>query len=275
MKSEIVVNFELIKYSQPYKSFMIEFYSLLTRNISERRLLFPISTFSASSRVAIYAAFLDLVDHLQLLHIASSAWYTSNRSFHESSLANELMIKANNIQPLTNDHLAILYTTFSSLLATRFQTKLTGSHWPHLHIISVHLHYMYVTHAPGLNVPELWLGLSTVKVTWEPETRLPQSVIKKIEDGHTIQTAPKTSSCYGLNSTTLVVTTSDSSPSKKPRTETSPTTLKGNTGFVPHPPLHTITICTSSLLSVYSLGSSITCHPVSAAYLLKITRSQI
>lgn len=134
---------------------------------------------------------------------------------------------------------------------------------------------MYVTHAPGLNVPELWLGLSTVKVTWEPETRLPQSVIKKIEDGHTIQTAPKTSSCYGLNSTTLVVTTSDSSPSKKPRTETSPTTLKGNTGFVPHPPLHTITICTSSLLSVYSLGSSITCHPVSAAYLLKITRSQI
>ena len=68
---------------------MIETYSLLTRNISERRLLFPISIFSASSRVAIYAAFLDLVDHLQLLHIASSAWYMSNHSFHESSLANE------------------------------------------------------------------------------------------------------------------------------------------------------------------------------------------
>ena len=64
------------------------------------------------------------------------------------------MIKANNILSLTNDHLAILYTTFSSLLATRFQTKLTGSNWPQLRIISVHLYYTYVTCTPGLNLPE-------------------------------------------------------------------------------------------------------------------------
>ena len=76
-----LVNFELIKYSQPYKSFMIETYSLLTRNISERRLLFPIGTFSVSSRVAIYAAFLDLVDYL-----IAAAPYSLQRLVHEQSL---------------------------------------------------------------------------------------------------------------------------------------------------------------------------------------------
>ena len=81
MKSEIVVNFELIKYSQPYKGFMIETYGLLIGNISEWRLLFPITTLSASSRAAIYAAFLDLVDHLKLLRIASIALYTTNAHF--------------------------------------------------------------------------------------------------------------------------------------------------------------------------------------------------
>ena len=44
-------------------------------------------TLTARSRAAIYAAFLDLVDHLQLLRVASSAWYTDNCLWDDYSLA--------------------------------------------------------------------------------------------------------------------------------------------------------------------------------------------
>ena len=39
---------------------------------------------TARSRTAIYAAFLDLVGYLQLLLVASSAWYTNNCLWHNT-----------------------------------------------------------------------------------------------------------------------------------------------------------------------------------------------
>ena len=63
---------------------MIESYGLLTRNIAEGCPLFPMSTLKARLRAAMYAAFLDPVSHLQLLQVASSAWYTNSCSWYNS-----------------------------------------------------------------------------------------------------------------------------------------------------------------------------------------------
>ena len=71
--------------------------SLLTKNIPERSPLFPMGTLTVTPRAVIYAAFLDLIDHLQLLHVALSTWYTNNCLWHNNSLDINSMLKANYI----------------------------------------------------------------------------------------------------------------------------------------------------------------------------------
>ena len=61
------------------------------------------STLTSRPRAAVYAAFLDLVGHLQLLRVASSAQYTNNCPWH-NSLAKEYRLYAKGILRLTHDH---------------------------------------------------------------------------------------------------------------------------------------------------------------------------
>ena len=51
-------------------------------------------TLTERSRAARYAAFLDLVGHLQLLRVASGVWYTNNRLWH-NTLAEGYRLHAN------------------------------------------------------------------------------------------------------------------------------------------------------------------------------------
>lgn len=78
----------------------------------------------------------------------------------------------------------------------------------------------------------LWLGRSEVHVSWEPESSLPQSVVREFETGQKMQTVTNTADSYGLVSCTLVpLASSVGSPiTKKARTEEQRVIIDENTG---------------------------------------------
>ena len=51
----------------------------------------------------------------------------------------------------------------------------------------------------------MWLGKSNVEVTWEPESSLPQEIIKEFENNLTNEVSEEKMSRYGYDCNTLVV----------------------------------------------------------------------
>lgn len=69
-------------------------------------------------------------------------------------------------------------------------------------------------------------------ISWEPESSLPESVVREFENGYKVKTNQNTTS-YGLQSTTLVpsAVNDESLPSTKKVRLDRENTLDGNTGY--------------------------------------------
>lgn len=73
-------------------------------------------------------------------------------------------------------------------------------------------------------------------ISWEPESSLPESVVREFESGHKVETVQTTTSSYGQQRTTLVpsAVSDDSLPSSKKARLDGENILDGNTGYVIH-----------------------------------------